>query len=160
MLDYLLSRIPSLSITFLINHVHPTLFCLQHRSVTGKVWDGSDQGGRGGDKTKNGTSAQMTARSIKNGGSLGLLECFAEETPRRQEEMVDKVFGHQQLMWKKCVFYSRMGDADVKTPADRWVSVEKCTAIASLLPLAAWPVPHLTSVGSKFSDQREAASHH
>lgn len=85
---------------------------------------------------------------------------FAEETPRRQEEMVDTVFGHQQLMWKKCVFYSRMGDADVTTPADRWVSVEKCTATASLVPLAAWPVPHLTSVGSKFSDQREAASHH
>lgn len=63
-------------------------------------------------------------------------------------------------MWKKCVFYSRTGDADVKTPADRWVSVEKCTAIAFLLPLAAWPAPHLTSGGPKFSDQREAASHH
>lgn len=73
MLDYLLFRIPSLSITFLINNVHPTLFCHQHRSVTGKVWDGSDQGGT---RQKNGTSAQTTARSIKNGGSLGLLECF------------------------------------------------------------------------------------
>lgn len=151
MLDYLLFRIPSLSIMFLINNVYPTLFYLQHRSVTGKVWDGSAQGG-GGDKTKNGTSAQMTARSIKNGGSLGLLECFAEETPRRQEEMVDTVFGSQQLMW--------MRDADMKTPADRWVSVKKSTAIASLLPLAAWPITHMTSVGSKFSDQREAAYHH
>lgn len=77
MLDYLLFRIPSLRITFLINNVHPTLFCLQHHSVTGRG-DGSDQGGGGwgGNKTKNGTSAQMTARSIKNGGSLGLLECF------------------------------------------------------------------------------------
>lgn len=91
--------IPSLSIMFLINKVHPTLFCLQHRSVAGqgvgRKWPGWG--------TRRKMAAQMTARSIENGGSLGLPECFAEETPCRQEEAIDTVFWREQLMWKKCV---------------------------------------------------------
>lgn len=41
----------------------PRSFVSSNRSVAGKAWDGSGQGG--GTRRKNGTSAQMTARSIK-----------------------------------------------------------------------------------------------
>lgn len=79
MLDHFTPLIPSLSIKFLINKVHPTLFCLQRCSAADEAWDGSDR--------KVGTAARTTAQT--EGASPVGVFCGGGGG---QEEAIDMMF--------------------------------------------------------------------